>query len=122
MTNQYITIEPSSFGQINEPNPTQTVAGKDISNLLIGEAFQKTLIEQLTQQIAEVLKKDFNKDHSKEANQKAQKQMRAEIDPKPVVPARRRKQDRSFCLNQKSIFDSIDSIDSKSIFELQNKR
>ena len=37
-------LEPSSLGQINEPSPTQTIAGKDTSNLFMGEAFPKSLI------------------------------------------------------------------------------
>ena len=73
LTSQYVTIEPSSLGQINEPSPTQTVAGKYISNPLMGEAFTKSLIKKLTQQIVEVLKKDFSKDLSKEADLESSK-------------------------------------------------
>ena len=57
LTGQDVKIEPSSLGQNNEPSPAQTVASKDITNLLMGEAFPKSLIEQLTQQIAKILKK-----------------------------------------------------------------
>ena len=37
-------LEPSSFGQINEPSPAQTVAGKDTPNPFMGEAFPKSLL------------------------------------------------------------------------------
>ena len=62
LISQNVKIEPSSLGQNNEPNPAQTVVGKDISNSLMGGAFSKSLIEHLSQQIAEILKKDFNKE------------------------------------------------------------
>ena len=52
-------IEPSSLGQFNEPSPDQTVAGKDISNPFMGEAFSKSLLIQLTQEVAKILKKDL---------------------------------------------------------------
>ena len=55
-------LKPSSLGQFNEPSPTQTVAGKDITNPFMGEAFPKSLIVQLTQQVVEILKKDLCKE------------------------------------------------------------
>ena len=42
-------LELSSLGKINEPSPTETVAGKDTSNPSMGEVFPKSLIVQLTQ-------------------------------------------------------------------------
>ena len=37
-------LEPSSLGQINEPSPAQTVAGKDTQNPFMGEIFPKSLL------------------------------------------------------------------------------
>ena len=67
MISQNVKTESSSLGQNNEPNPAQTVVGKDISNPLMGGAFPKSLIEHLSQQIVEILKKDFNKEVESES-------------------------------------------------------
>ena len=61
-------LEPSSLGQINEPSPAQTVAGKDTTNPFMGEAFPKSLLVQLTQQVAEILKKDLYKEAESESS------------------------------------------------------
>ena len=42
-------LEPSSLGQINEPSPTQIVAGKDTPTPFMGEAFPKSMLVHLTQ-------------------------------------------------------------------------
>ena len=41
LTCHNVKVQPRSLGQINEPSLAQTVAGKDISNLFMGEAFPK---------------------------------------------------------------------------------
>ena len=48
-------------------HPSQTVAGKDISNPFMGEAFPKSLLIQLTQQIAEILKNDLSNEGEPES-------------------------------------------------------
>ena len=55
-------LEHSSLGQMNEPSPAQTIAGKDTSNQFMGEALPKSLLVQLTQQVAEILKNDLCKE------------------------------------------------------------
>ena len=52
-------LESSSLGKINELNPAQTIAGKDISNPFMGDVFPKSLLVQLTQQVNEILKNDL---------------------------------------------------------------
>ncbi|MCR2848055.1 hypothetical protein, partial [Heyndrickxia coagulans] len=51
--------EPSSSSRVDEPSPAQMVAGKDLSNPLIGEAFPKSLIDHMQTQILETLRKEF---------------------------------------------------------------
>ena len=67
MTCHNVKIEASSFGQCDEPTLAQTVAGKNISNPFMGEAFQKSLLLQLTQLVAEILKKDSLKEAESES-------------------------------------------------------
>ena len=61
-------LEPISLGQINEPSPAQTVAGKDTPNPFMGEAFPKSLLVQLIQQVVEILKKDLYKEAESESS------------------------------------------------------
>ena len=67
LTCHNVKIKPSSLGQYDEPSPAQTVAGKDISNLFMGEAFPKSLLLQPTQQVVEILKKNSRKEAESES-------------------------------------------------------